>query len=289
MSDELEVEKPSMGIDDVLGSFGDIVNITISEPVAKKRGRAANDTFDPKDIEAAFAAAQKTVLAREDFAKLDNSTKTALTAEQVIINLATVGYSKSQMVKAISFRFQTSEREANSMITKVKANHLNDCIRQFVLPKGNAADKYCRWAVNALHKYQKGTLELVKCDDDLKFKFPSKYRVSSTDTVWGTTMLGHPNIELREKQLAAVRETLSKFKDKTGAYIDGAPLTEEQKALPNMLKAEIQSEAEKFWKLVEKAEMKHREVFTVQRQRGPAAGSGVAFDTIIDWDGLVIE
>lgn len=287
MSDEKIVVKPTAGLDDILGGFGDAVAITIQEPIAKKRGRAANDSFDIEDVNKALEAAKAAVNARKDAAKLDKAQRSALTISEIVVTLASQGYTVTQLVKALSFKFERNEKAMRSVVTKVKTNHLYDCVRSVATRQ--VADKYCSWAIRALHKHQKGQLELVDCSDDKNCPMDSKYRVSSTDTVWGPTMLGFTEIELREKQLLAVRNVLAGFKDKNGTYVDGCPLSDEQKNAPNLLRAQIESEAAKFWTKIEEAESRHRKCFPVQRERNTGGSSGIAFDEIIEWDEMTIE
>lgn len=284
------IEVPT-GLDDILSTFGETVStVIVSEAVAKKRGRAANDTFEESEVKAAFERAAVAVKSMKNFSQLDTEARRAELVNQFVIQLASHGYTITQCTKAVSFKLKLMEKEALAAVRKAKIAHLQECVRTRTSAKVH--NKYISWAITAHHKYQKGTLELVDCSSDKVHPQPSRYRVSSKDTVWGPTQFGFDGIQLREIQLEKVRAILNSWKDDKGTFRDDCPLTEDQRNAPRMLQQMIDAEVEKFWAAIEKAENDHRKVFPVQRERQatmPTGANAIAFFEELNWDAIAID
>lgn len=291
MKKEDDIIEVPTGLDDILNTFGETVNtVIVSETVSKKRGRAANDTFEESEVKAAFERASVAVKSLKNFAQLDGDARRAELVNQFVIQLASHGYTMTQCTKALSFKLKLNEKSARAAVLKAKTAHLQECVRTRTSAKVH--NKYISWAITAHHKYQKGTLEIVDCSGDKVTPQPSRYRVSSKDTVWGPTQFGFDGIELRERQLEKVRGILNSWKDDKGTFRDDCPLTEDQRNAPRMLQQMIDAEVEKFWAAIEKAESDHRKVFPVQRERQatiPTGADAVAFFEELNWDSIAID
>lgn len=292
---EVGANAPPLNLENVLASFGDVVTevtVTAKPSAGKKRGRKANTDFDPKDVHAAFEAATKAVKSSKEFDGADEKTRYNMTVGELIIQLATLGYTATQCVSALVFKCEKmTEKQARSLYGKAKTEHRNRCILQRVVPSGHkVADKYLNHTATAYGKYAKGQLELTDCSDDRQFPWNSKYRTSSTDTSWYPTMLGWTKIELLEKQERKILAVLDSYKNKDGTYREDCPLSEAQRSAPTLIRKAIAEEAEKFFKAIGSAITEHRTVFTVQRERNTLGTmDAVAFDEEIDWDAITVD